>query len=389
MELKVNLYNPPCADGRYYVTARGYMVVSLYWADKDDPLADWTALTHLPLDVSGRTCFSYEGGRAIPPEATYVAAKLISADFQQQETLLVPLPKGCSAPIFEADTTFAVMSDLHTAAKPGRIRRALSYAAEADCVLLPGDLTNDATPEQFGCLWQSIEEVIPDTPLLAVCGNHDFPIKPLPMIRENIAHYYTFQEKMLNRAGQLGVCCTADESGAYSATFRGMEILGLNAVSHWRRFKFLESKQLDWLKAQLNKSTERRIVLCHAPLIKHNPQRCEGESAYLSRDSQLQKIIDDAGNVIFLSGHTHISLNETGGCVEHDAERGNLYLNDSSITPTTPCKQEILADREWADGAVCYLSLNSSKIEIKARCLSNGKWISRGYYQYSTKERKV
>lgn len=383
MELKVNLCNPPCADGRYYVTARGYMVASLYWADKDGPLSDWTALAHLPLDASGRACFSYEGGRAIPPEATHVAAKLISADFQRQETMLIPLPEGCSVPIFEADTTFAVMSDLHTAAKLGRIRRALGYAAEADCVLLPGDLTNDAAPEQFGCLWQLIEEVIPDTPLLAVCGNHDFPIKPLPMVWQDIDHYYAFQEKMLSRAEQRGVSCTADESGAYSATFRGIEILGLNAVSHWRRFTFPEGMQPDWLKAQLSKDTDRRIVLCHAPLIKHNPLRGEGESAYLSRNTRLQQIIDDAGNVIFLSGHTHISLNETGGCVEYDAERGNLYLNDSSITPTTFCKQEILTDREWADGAVCYLSLNSSMIEIKARCLSNGKCISRGYYQYT------
>ena len=58
MELKVNLYNPYCADGKYYVTARGYMVASLYWADQDGPLADWTALAHLPLDVSGRAGLS-------------------------------------------------------------------------------------------------------------------------------------------------------------------------------------------------------------------------------------------------------------------------------------------------------------------------------------------
>lgn len=389
MELKVNLYNPYCADGKYYVTARGYMVASLNWADQDGPLADWTALAHLPLDVSGMASFSYIGGRAIPPGVTHVAAKLISADFQRQETLLAPLPAGHTNPTFDADTTFAVMSDLHTAAKPGRIRRALGYAAEADCVLLPGDLTNDATPEQFGCLWQLIEKVIPNTPLLAVCGNHDFPIMPLPMVWQNIDHYYAFQEKMLNRAVQLGVCCMADESGAYSATFRGIEIHGLNAVSHWRRFTFPEGKQLDWLKAQLSTSTDRRIVLCHAPLIKHNPQRNKGEAAYLSRDAQLQQIIDGAGNVIFLSGHTHISLNEMDGCIENDAERGNLYLNDSSITPTMPSKQEILADREWADGAVCYLLLNKSGIEIKARCLSSGKWIARGYYRYGTKEGKV
>ena len=136
MDLMVNLYHPPCAEGMYYVTARDYMVALLYWADANGPLADWTAFAHLPLDVSGRASFFYTGGRAIPQNATHVAARLISADFPRQETVLAQLPIGCASVDFEADVTFAVMSDLHMAAKPGRIRRALRHAAEADCILL-------------------------------------------------------------------------------------------------------------------------------------------------------------------------------------------------------------------------------------------------------------
>lgn len=30
MDLMVNLYHPPCAEGMYYVTARDYMVALLY-----------------------------------------------------------------------------------------------------------------------------------------------------------------------------------------------------------------------------------------------------------------------------------------------------------------------------------------------------------------------
>lgn len=384
MELKLNLTRPPCADGEYCVAARGYMAALLYWADANGPLADWTAFAHLPLDASGRASFFYTGGRAIPPDATHVAARLISADFPRQETVLAQLPIGCASVDFEADVTFAVMSDLHMAAKPGRIRRALRRAAEADCILLPGDLTNDATPEQFHCLWQLIEETVPDRPLLPVCGNHDFPTAPLPLIWQGIDHYGAFQELALNRAQQLGVCCTMDESGAYRAVFRDTEIFGLNSVSHWRRFTFPEGKQLDWLKKQLSKDARRRIVLCHAPLIRHNPLRGESDAPYLARDAQLQQIVDDAGKVLFLSGHTHVSLNEGRGCVEYDDVHGNLYLNDSSITPTLHCRQEPLADREWVDGAICYLSLNASGAEIRARCLSSGKWIARGYYRYDT-----
>ena len=124
------------------------------------------------------------------------------------------------------------------------------------------------------------------------------------------------------------------QAGGYRAVFRDTEIFGLNAVSHWRRFTFSEGKQLDWLKRQLGKDARRRIVLCHAPLIRHNPLRNASDAPYLARDAQLQQIVDDAGKVLFLSGHTHVSLNEGRGCVEYDDVHSNLYLNDSSVTPT-------------------------------------------------------
>lgn len=64
MELKVAGLHPPCADGRYYVTARGFAAATLYWADGAGLLPNWTALAHLPLDASGQACFPYRGGRA-------------------------------------------------------------------------------------------------------------------------------------------------------------------------------------------------------------------------------------------------------------------------------------------------------------------------------------
>ena len=48
------------------------------------------------------------------------------------------------------------------------------------------------------------------------------------------------------------------------------------------------------------------------------------------QDARLQKIINENKNVIFLSGHTHVSPS-----VEFDEARGNLYINDGSICPTT------------------------------------------------------
>ncbi len=72
------------------------------------------------------------------------------------------------------------------------------------------------------------------------------------------------------------------------------------------------------------------IVMCHPPLIAHNPQRTADMASYIVReqDTRLQKIIDK--NIIFLSGHTHVIPS-----IEIDEARGNLYINDGSICPTT------------------------------------------------------
>lgn len=73
---------------------------------------------------------------------------------------------------------------------------------------------------------------------------------------------------------------------------------------------------------------------CHAPLLAHNPKRSDTKP-YLSRDEHLQKIMDAHGNILFISGHTHISMESPVNCVEHDEARNNIYINDGSVRPTT------------------------------------------------------
>lgn len=97
-------------------------------------------------------------------------------------------------------------------------------------------------------------------------------------------------------------------------------LLGLNAATHWRRFTFPRGEQLDWLEAQL-RNGGRSAVLCHAPLLGHNPVRGPGDAPCLRRDVRLQGILDAARDVISLSGRTRIFLNEPAGCVEADEAR--------------------------------------------------------------------
>lgn len=383
MELQWKQLMPGSAEGIFSVTAKGYMAASLHWANAQGPLPGWTAFGYLPLDTFGRGSFRYPGFRAIPPEATHMAARLIAPDFEERAIILKALPPQIASHKPAQHVRFAVMSDLHMTGKGGRIRRALRLASQADCVLLAGDLTADAAPEQFQRLWQLIEEELPETPVLAVAGNHDFPLYPLPRIPHGLDDWPTFQARLLKRSEALGVPCREDSCGAWRATVKGTNVFGLCAVSHWRRFVFPHGERLNWLTEQWRQSTSaQKILLCHAPLLNHNPTRStENGPAYLSRDSELQQIMDENSNICFISGHTHISLNEWAGCLDYDQKRGNVYFNDASVVSNTMRTREALTNSAWTDGAVSFLRVSDAGLEISAQAIDSGLWIARGYYQ--------
>ena len=276
---------------------------------------------------------------------------------------------------------FVIMSDLHLSKQPWQVRKALRMGAGADGVLLAGDLTNDGTPVQMALMRQCIADCLPDTPVFTVAGNHDYPHQPSPMIREGMYDYPALQDWLLKRQPYP---YELDDSGAYAVRVGDVEIIGLNCIWHWRRFKFPENAQLEWLLFHLLESkAKRHIILCHAPLRLHQPDPPENGACYLSRDSVLQRIIDvERTEVIFLSGHTHDSMNCHAGCVEM-AERNHLYINAGSIRPTTLKPDEPLQPGYWTDGNVVELLIGEDQTTVTGISMKTGQRIARGYYSFS------
>jgi len=382
MRLSVQFDRPGFADGLYTLEARGFVLGVLRWAGEKDVCPDWMSLGFITLDALGNGSFRLEGGRSVPPGITRVAADLISADFDRRERVYFTLPADQLAQPMKQGTRFVLMSDLHLSRRTDRIRWALRRTRDADCVLLAGDLTNDGLPEQFELFQHCIEEEIPDVPVLAVTGNHDYPRMPVPLIETGIQSYPRFQSWLLERARSMGVSCEESESGAYAAVMGDVRILGLNAVTHWRRFAFPEGRQLDWLEAELRSGEySRNILLCHAPLAAHNPmQGGDGDVPYLARNRRLQDIVDAAPGCVFVSGHTHLSMNEACGCVETDGD--NVYINDSSIVTTMLRETPSPADREWLDSALLRLNISGRSMELQTEGLRSRKFIARGYYRW-------
>ena len=379
MKLLIQQTDSKSANGVYIVYAPGCVAASLFWANEVGPLADWTSFATIPIMPNGEGTFTFHGRRAIPKTATHLYVKAMRLDGTCEEMMEEIAFQGISCesePLMKC----IALSDLHLSTKEWKVRRALKSALQADCVLLVGDITNDGTPEQMNRFYQYISEILPNTPIFSVAGNHDMPRNPIPLMMEGICDYNAFQNFLLQQAERLNWSIEYDQSGAYVASCRDFDIIGLNAVSHWRRFVFKDGAQLDWLDKHLkNTSTRYKIVLCHAPLLDHAFHR--PRQPYLNRNKQLQTILDEHENVIYLSGHTHYSTNCPFGCAEKD-EHGNIYINTGSVCPTLLLSNEGLRDEEWTEGNGIELKFYGDYLEVIGFSIKSKKKISRSYYRF-------
>lgn len=260
-----------------------------------------------------------------------------------------------------------VLSDLHLSRKPWQVRKALQRGNGSDLVLLTGDLTNDGISSQFDLIFRCISDILPEIPVLAVTGNHDYPITPFPDVKYGICDYMTLQEWLLRRQSYPYYL---DKSGAYVVLIRNIEIIGLNCVNHWRNFQFGE--QLEWLEKHLSDNRVGwHVVMCHAPLRLHNP--LGNPMPYVNRDKELQAIIDRHKHCLFLSGHTHVSMESSVPCIEYDEDNQNLYINSGSIRPTVILDHKRKSDGTTAQGNVVKIELTDWECKVSVIGMTNGE----------------
>lgn len=388
MKLQVRLDCPGCARGRYSVKAKGYMIAILGWADAKGRLSGWSPFAYVPIDPYGNGEFSFEGNRAIPAEATHVHARCIRADFTGFEELLAKIPESFAAEPLERgnqqanQVRISVLSDMHLASKPWRIRRALKMT-ESNIICLVGDSVNDGTAGQFEELMKCVDAAAGDKAVFPVIGNHDILSPTLSMHEDGRRNYTDFHNKLTDRLKELGMKIESGRTDlAYATDVAGLDIIGLQCVVSGRRFLFPEGNQTDWLEGRLEQHREAawHIILCHAPLLAHNPNRNEG-TPYLDRNKRLQEIVEKYGNIIFISGHTHVSPNVTRGCVEYDTGRNIIYINSGSVVTTSLERECGLMDPGWADGCVTELRISDTEVEISMRSVEDGLRFPRGYYR--------
>lgn len=401
MKLRTIFFKQGKADGIYQLQAPGCVSALLSWADEKGALEEWTSFAYIPLDAFGRGSFCFQGGRAIPAEASYIHVRAVADDLMHWEEMLFPMSGIPEVLPAEGKMRFYAMSDLHLSLKPRLLKTVFLHIKEMFCqvkdaraLLLAGDMTNDGTKQQYDLLKECLLPVLSRMPVFPVIGNHDMPKIPLESRnRQEIYNYALFQEWVFEKMKESGYDnerqilmeeCTMGPDGAYAVPMGKVEIIGLQAVADQRRFLFEEGRQLDWLDRHLSLHQDMcwHLVLCHAPLLHYNPKReYDKNNPYLNRDKQLQKVLDSHKRVIFLSGHTHLSMDNPKGCVEWDEEHENLYVNDASIRPTDLLPGEAMQSAEWKNGTFLELVISENEVEIITRSAKDGKKHARGYYR--------
>ena len=388
IKIEVNLIKPGCADGKYILKAKGFVLAVLNWGNQSGPLDKWTSFAYVPVDPAGNGSFCFSGARRIPAEATHIFARFISSDFLHHEDVLVEIPEKFldDFPPNENTQKFSVLTDLHLASKPYRVKRALE-SAQSENIILLGDMTNDGTQEQFQQFEKCIDDTIPEKIFLPVTGNHDVLHTSKGENTDGCKNYFDFQERMLTKTCKKGFQISLDpDSKAYSVRIGSIEILGLQCVTSGRKFSFPEGRQINWLKERLQSKSSWHLILCHAPLLAHNPNRSNG-NPYLAKDKVLQEMIDNHGRIIFISGHTHVSPNLMRGNAEYDDTHTNIYLDCGSVVDTDFSGEETIMSSDWNDGCITELSVTDDEIEICMRSIKTGKNFSRGYYHFKINEK--
>ena len=321
-----------------------------------------------------------------PPGATHVWAHCVSHDFQHFKNVCAEIPACFLPDPGEADTVqrFSVLTDLHLASKPWMIKRALR-AAESDTILLLGDSVNDGLPEQFDSFLACIIKATPDKTILPVPGNHDVTHpRFIGRDADGVQAYASFQQTLLTKVAEKGTIFTYDpDSLAWFFRRGGLNKVGLQCVVSGRKFLSPNCTQLDWLEQHLeaNSDADRHIILCHVPLLKHNPNRNTG-NPYMGKNRRLQELLDRTGNIVFLSGHTHVSPNVLQGGGELDEKTGNLYLDCGSVVATDFGRETGLIAPDWKDGCIVELTVTKSGIDICIRSIESGTTFPRGYYRF-------
>ena len=277
----------------------------------------------------------------IPPRATHIYVAAFDAEMRMVHEEAIALDGSRAGLSGQPKARIAVISDLHTVQK-GNSKRQLFEAFEgvreqkADLVISAGDNTNSCQQGEFEILEASVRRHLGGIPFFAALGNNDYFSDRADMIPSPEA-----RERYLDGIRQQNGYAGAGGFGTYTVCFNGIHLLFLDCIRDDAQFRF-DDETAEWLRAELEDRRDAglRILVNHLPLANHNLGCRKKTNAFMAGNNKLQRIMDDSGDIVYISGHTHNRPDSDYPSAEQD-EYGNTYLNAGSIGNTQPCFRDM------------------------------------------------
>ena len=268
----------------------------------------------------------------------------------------------------------AVVSDLHAVDKLNRdnnlvLEKLFSGVAKSetplDAIVMPGDITNNATRDEYRCLTAILQRYNKADMLIPALGNHDVrgDMNVDGDYDDNLQRYYSF-------CHTLGV--PADKP-YWSVNVNGYLFIVLGSEAEVKDRAYISPTQIEWLDGQLAKAERRgrpAFIVCHQVIDHTNNVDVSwyydgsiGEQSDAVRDV-IRSHTDNGLKVLFISGHLH----EPFGAHSFEQPWPNLYCLNMPSSQYTD-----------GGGVGCTLECYADQVLIRTRNFITGEWLPDTY----------
>lgn len=246
--------------------------------------------------------------------------------------------------------SFFAISDLHITKNPrgksaGKRRCAWRWIEEQDFDfgIIAGDVTNGGAMEEFALAKSEMRAIMNTVPTFIGYGNHDY-IPNAPGAVASPENRTDFSNWMQEKASLHG-CKIVYNFGlqCFDVYIHGIQLIFLDCAAVYPAAE-AGIEQLNWLDEQLTQSNNDRfrIVVSHFPLNGYVPGRTSRKQMNYVRDSsKQQRILEKHHNILFVSGHTHFTLDSDSPSVLFDDEHKIAYLNTASVGNAIPNAKKV------------------------------------------------
>lgn len=246
--------------------------------------------------------------------------------------------------------SFFAISDLHITKDPRgktahKRRSAWRWIEKQnfDFGMIAGDVTNGGAEEEFLIAQKELEPLTDYFPIFIGYGNHDY-IPNDPGAVSSPESRARFSKWMQNKAASLGY--TIDYHfglQCFEVAICGIQFLSIDCAACYPAAEAGQA-QLEWLDERLTQSDNDRfrVVMSHFPLNNFVPGRTSKKQTSYVRDSlKQQRVLEKHNNILFVSGHTHFTLDSDSLSVLVDEEHKIAYLNTASVGNVAPNQNRV------------------------------------------------